>query len=321
MSWSSNPKLIDPWSSFPLKVVAGIDWPKNSFRSLPSSLRVVLGSSVVKRVQPRPKENESYESNGKLSSADVDDQESPGLTLLVDALLRNRLFNVHVCAPQSDKSVSGHSLTVKETLAATSVELSGATAYADCVSLALSGALFSWSKPILVISGINKGSSCGQKMFYSGAFAGAREALISGVSSLCILLNWKKDVNCETDLKDATNVCLPLIYAAVKDIEKGNFPKGCLLNVDIPSCPLTNKLVMRAISRLLSSMKSVKSWRFPKGNSFSEGVWSRDFCYFASLSFESHLYGYEDVRFQVKNDLWIYGFMNFVYMYRVIFCL
>ncbi|TXG61585.1 hypothetical protein EZV62_012948 [Acer yangbiense] len=242
---------------------------KNNFLapSLISNLQQVL---IARNdgVQPPPKENESYESNGKLSSADVDDQannaeqdsekpvilvtngegiESPGLTLLVDALLRDRLFNVHVCAPQSDKSVSGHSLTVRETLAATSVELSGATAYevsgtpADCVSLALSGALFSWSKPVLVISGINKGSSCGQKMFYSGAFAGAREALISGVPSLCISLNWKKDVSCETDLKDAANVCLPLIYAAVKDIEKGNFPKGCLLNVDIPSCPLTNK--------------------------------------------------------------------------------
>ncbi|KAK3210464.1 hypothetical protein Dsin_015170 [Dipteronia sinensis] len=230
--------------------------------SLISNLQQVLITRNDGVQQPPPKENESYESNSKLSSAVVDDQdsekpvilvtngegiESPGLTLLVEALLRDRLFNVHVCAPQSDKSVSGHSLTVRETLAATSVELSGATAYevsgtpADCVSLALSGALFSWSKPVLVISGINKGSSCGQKMFYSGAFAGAREALISGVPSLCISLNWKKDVSCETDLKDAVNVCLPLIYAAVKDIEKGNFPKGCLLNVDIPSCPLTNK--------------------------------------------------------------------------------
>ncbi|KAL5768595.1 hypothetical protein ACOSQ2_015378 [Xanthoceras sorbifolium] len=239
---------------------------KNNF--LPPSLISNLQQVLISRndaVQSPPKENES---NGKSCSANDVDQanvvqdssekpvilvtngegiESPGLTLLVQALLRDRLFNVHVCAPQSDKSVSGHSLTVRETLAVTSVEITGATAYevsgtpADCVSLALSGALFSWSKPVLVISGINKGSSCGQNMFYSGAFAGAREALICGVPSLCISLNWKKDVSCEADLKGAANVCLPLIYAAVKDIEKGNFPKDCLLNVDIPSCPLTNK--------------------------------------------------------------------------------
>ncbi|KAK1360807.1 hypothetical protein POM88_045281 [Heracleum sosnowskyi] len=35
----------------------------------------------------------------------------------------------------------------------------------DCVSLALSGALFSWSKPLLVISGVHKGSSCGHNFF------------------------------------------------------------------------------------------------------------------------------------------------------------
>ncbi|KAK4838713.1 hypothetical protein QYF36_015850 [Acer negundo] len=178
---------------FPLKVVAGIDWPKNSFRSLLSSLRVVLGTP------------------------------------------------------------------------------------ADCVSLALFGALFSWSTPILVISGINKGSSCGQKMFYSGAFAGAREALISGVPSLRISLNWKKDVSCETDLKDAANVCLPLIYAAVNDIEKGNFPKGCLLNVDIPSCPLTNK--GNGHLHVLMSYESV----------LALGLLLMKFIFFAAACYESNI--------------------------------
>lgn len=51
-----------------------------------------------------------------------------------------------------------------------------------------------------------------------------------------------KDVSCETDLKNAANVCLPLIYAAVSDIEKGTFPEGCFLNIEIPSCPLANKV-------------------------------------------------------------------------------
>ncbi|KAI9160989.1 hypothetical protein LWI28_021052 [Acer negundo] len=148
---------------------------------------------------------------------------------------------------------------------------------ADCVSLALFGALFSWSTPILVISGINKGSSCGQKMFYSGAFAGAREALISGVPSLRISLNWKKDVSCETDLKDAANVCLPLIYAAVNDIEKGNFPKGCLLNVDIPSCPLTNK--GNGHLHVLMSYESV----------LALGLLLMKFIFFAAACYESNI--------------------------------
>uniref|UniRef100_A0A5B7AZQ6 Survival protein SurE-like phosphatase/nucleotidase domain-containing protein n=2 Tax=Davidia involucrata TaxID=16924 RepID=A0A5B7AZQ6_DAVIN len=176
-----------------------------------------------------------------------DGMQSPGLAFLVEALVHGGRVDVHVCAPQSDKSTSGHAVTICETLAVCSAEISGATAYevsgtpADCVSLALSGALFSWSKPVLVISGVNRGSSCGHNMFYSGAVAGAREALFCGVPSLCIFMNWKKDVSCESDFKDAVNVCLPLIYATVRDIEKGVFPKSFLLNIEIPSSPLTNK--------------------------------------------------------------------------------
>ncbi|XP_023529144.1 uncharacterized protein LOC111791874 [Cucurbita pepo subsp. pepo] len=173
--------------------------------------------------------------------------ESPGLTYLVEGLVREGSYNVYVCAPQSDKSVSSHSVTLRETVAVSSAEINGATAYevsgtpVDCVSLAMSGALFSWSKPLLVISGINRGSSCGHHMFYSGLVAGAREALICGVPSISISLNWKKDQSQESDFKDAASVCLPLINAAMSDIEKGNFPKSCSLNIEIPTSPLTNK--------------------------------------------------------------------------------
>ncbi|XP_055830494.1 uncharacterized protein LOC129899519 [Solanum dulcamara] len=177
----------------------------------------------------------------------ADGIESPGLTYLVDALVRQCLYNVHVCAPQSDESTAGHSFTLKETIAVTSAEIHGATAYevsgtpVDCVSLALSGALFSWSKPMMVISGINKGSSCGHHMFYSGVVAGARESLFSGVPSISISLDWKKDESQESDFKDAVRVCLPLINAALRDIEKGAFLKCCLLHVEVPKSPLTNK--------------------------------------------------------------------------------
>lgn len=172
---------------------------------------------------------------------------SPGLGFLVEALVRDGRCDVHVCAPDSDKSVSAHSVTLCETLAVNSTEMHGATAFevsgtpVDCVSLALSGALFSWSRPALVVSGINKGSSCGHHILYSGAIAGAREALMCGVPSLSISLNWRKDESKESDFKDAVDVCLPLIHAAIRDSEKGLFPKSCLLNIEIPSSPTINK--------------------------------------------------------------------------------
>ncbi|KAF5175073.1 5'-nucleotidase SurE [Thalictrum thalictroides] len=203
--------------------------------------------------------------------------DSTGLTVLVEALVRDGLCNVHVCAPQLDRSVSGHSMTPSETLTVSSVDISGTTAYevsgtpADCVSLALSGALFAWSKPALVISGINRGSSCGHHMFYSGNVAGAREALICGVPSLSISLNWKKDVSRESDFKDAVDVCLPLIQAAIRDIEKGIFPQSCSLSIEIPTSPQTNKgfkITKKSLWRSVPRWQAVSANRHPSGGHF-----------------------------------------------------
>ncbi|GMH04089.1 hypothetical protein Nepgr_005928 [Nepenthes gracilis] len=202
---------------------------------------------------------------------------SHGLACLVDGLARSGRFDVRVCAPQSDKSACSHSLTIRETVEVSSAEISGATAYevsgtpADCVSLALSEALFSSSKPVLVISGINRGSSCGQNTFYSGALAAAREALICGVPSLCISLNWKKDLSSENDYKDAVIACLPLIHAVTRDIERGVFPKGCLLNIEIPVCPSANKgfrVTRQSLSRSGLSWQAVSAYQHPAAGHF-----------------------------------------------------
>ncbi|XP_040865732.1 5'-nucleotidase SurE isoform X2 [Glycine max] len=204
-----------------------------------------------------------------------DGVDSPGLTHLVEALVQQGLYNVHVCVPQSDKSVSGHSVTLRETIEAASAKINGATAFeisgtpVDCVSLALSGALFSWSKPMLVISGINRGSNCGHHMFYSGVVAGAREALLSGVPALSMSLNWKKDESQENDFKDAVSVCLPLINAAIRDVEKGTFPKSCFLNIEIPTSPLNSKgfkLTKQSIWRSTPNWLAISSSRYPTGH-------------------------------------------------------
>ncbi|KAH7857204.1 hypothetical protein Vadar_010166 [Vaccinium darrowii] len=223
-------------------------------------------SSPSDSVEPNSDENDS---KPVVLVTNGDGIESPGLTFLVEALVNQGLYHVHVCAPQSDRSVSGHSVTLKETVAVSSTDINGATAYevsgtpVDCVSLALSGALFSWSKPLLVISGINRGASCGHQMIYSSVVAGAREALMSGVPSMSISLNWKKDESQDSDFKDAVTVCLPLINAAIRDIEKGIFPKSCSLNIEVPTSPLTNKGVKLTKQSL---WRSIPSWKAISAN-------------------------------------------------------
>ncbi|KAF3324559.1 5'-nucleotidase SurE [Carex littledalei] len=194
---------------------------------------------------------------------------SAGLEFLVTALVSTGQYDVSVCAPESGKFASGDSITIGETVVATSTEVSGAKAFqvsgtpVDCVSLALSAALFSWSKPALVISGINKGSSCGHESFHSGAVAGAKEALMCGIPAIAISLKWKKNESQDTDLKDAVNVSMPLIQAAIRDVEKGQFPKSCFLNIGIPASPSINKGVR--ITKQ-SEWRPMLSWQATSAN-------------------------------------------------------
>lgn len=243
----------------------------------PSSSPCAAGDGDADVVDDVDVNSEEMRSKPVILVTNGDGIESPGLVSLVDALVRDGRFDVHVCAPQFDKSASGHSLTVRETVEVTSTEISGATAFevsgtpADCVSLALSQALFSWSKPLLVLSGINRGSSCGQNMLYSGAIAGSREALIHGVPSLCLSLDWKKDVSSENDFKDAVEICLPLINATIRDVENGSFPKGCFLNVEIPISPSSNKgfrLTRQSLWRSSLSWRAISSYKHPSAMNF-----------------------------------------------------
>ncbi|MBA0812221.1 hypothetical protein Gohar_026207, partial [Gossypium harknessii] len=102
--------------------------------------------------------------------------------------------------------------------------------------------------------------------FYSGVVGGAREALVSGVPSLSISLNWKREESQESDFKDAVAVCLPLITAAIRDIEKGVFPKSCFLSIEIPTSPSANKgfkLTKQSMWRSAPNWLAVSANRHP----------------------------------------------------------
>ncbi|GMN53089.1 hypothetical protein TIFTF001_022244 [Ficus carica] len=55
--------------------------------------------------------------------------DSTGLALLVEALRLDSRLDVCVCAPRVDKSLSGHAVTVLETISVCSAEIGGAVAY------------------------------------------------------------------------------------------------------------------------------------------------------------------------------------------------
>lgn len=69
-------------------------------------------------------------------------------------------------------------------------------------------------------------------------------AIIFGNNLCWICASRKKDESKNSDFKDAAEVCLPLIHAALEGVEKGTFLRGCLLNIGVPSSPTTNKVIL-----------------------------------------------------------------------------
>ncbi|KAB1223342.1 5'-nucleotidase SurE [Morella rubra] len=115
--------------------------------------------------------------------------DAPGLRSLFRVLVSTDLFNIQVCAPDSEKSAVSHGINWRHPLSAKQVAIDGVTAFAasgtpaDCTSLGISKVLFP-TVADLVVSGINMGSNCGYQIVYSGTVAGAREAFFNGVPSV-----------------------------------------------------------------------------------------------------------------------------------------
>ena len=107
---------------------------------------------------------------------------------------------IHLIAPLTVQSATGHGVTFKEPLMTreeqlrpnlTGIAVDGRPA--DCVKLAISSL---WperfgerARPDLVISGMNAGANCGINVIYSGTIAAAIEAAFLGVPSIAVSLH------------------------------------------------------------------------------------------------------------------------------------
>jgi 5'-nucleotidase len=98
---------------------------------------------------------------------------------------------VHVIAPDSNRSATARSITTRSPLWVEEIRFDdGETGYAtdgtpvDCVRFADLGLL--GSKPDLIVSGINHGANLGDDITYSGTVAAAFEGIVLGIPSLAI---------------------------------------------------------------------------------------------------------------------------------------
>jgi 5'-nucleotidase len=156
----------------------------------------------------------------------------PGLLAMYREL--TSLGEVHVVAPETVQSATGHGITLTSPLLTqemtiedgfTGIAVDGRPA--DCVKLAVSQLLP--RKPDLVISGINSGANVGINVIYSGTVAAAIEAAFLGLPSIAVSLYLRKEV--PTDYPAAAKRAIQVI----RQILAHGLHGGQVINVNLPA--------------------------------------------------------------------------------------
>ena len=117
-----------------------------------------------------------------------------GIHELVEALSEEA--EIYVCAPDSERSASGHGITVSKPITGEETEFEGAAfamkfsgTPADCVKLGLRILSVRGVKIDMVCSGINHGGNLGTDTLYSGTVSAAIEGSICGVPAVAVSIN------------------------------------------------------------------------------------------------------------------------------------
>ncbi len=146
---------------------------------------------------------------------------SPGLAILAEAVAP--LGELVVCAPETERSGTGHAITLHSHLRCTPIHegwwsVSGTPV--DCVYLA--SIHLCDRRPDLVVSGINPGFNLGTDVFYSGTVGAAAEGYLRGSSAMA--------VSCHA--REPQRVAIPTIRALARSLLATD--EVSLLNVNIP---------------------------------------------------------------------------------------
>ena len=158
----------------------------------------------------------------------------------------SKIANVYVVAPDSQRSATGHSITLHNPIMVKEVNMGeNIKAYsisgtpADCVKVGIDG-LFKDVNIDLVLSGINNGSNLGTDVVYSGTVSAAIEGLILRKPSIAISYD---DVNVESEVyKEASKYVVSLIEN-LKD--KLDLLNDCILNVNIPNAQIKGSKITK----------------------------------------------------------------------------
>jgi len=164
-----------------------------------------------------------------------------GIQALRRSLRELEDVEVHVVAPDSNRSATARSITTRSPLWVEEVEFDdGDTGFAtegtpvDCVRFADLGLL--GSKPELIVSGINHGSNLGDDITYSGTVAAAFEGIVLGIPAVAISLqSGPGNMGFQPGRSFDFGFAAALAARLVEKIRLEPLPDGTLLNVNVPA--------------------------------------------------------------------------------------
>lgn len=153
---------------------------------------------------------------------------STGLAVLAEAV--GKVAEIHVVAPERDRSGASNSLTLVRPLrvhrAPNGFYFVDGTP-TDCVHLAVTGLLA--DEPDIVIAGINHGANLGDDVIYSGTVAAAMEGRFLGLPAIAVSLVGRNARYFDT----AARVVLELL----ERLKSHPLPTDTILNVNVPDLP------------------------------------------------------------------------------------
>ena len=151
---------------------------------------------------------------------------SAGLAALADVL--EPLGEVVVVAPDREQSACSHALTLHRPLRIDEVQPRRFTVDGtptDCVNLAVNAILP--ERPVLLMSGINRGANLGDDVTYSGTVSAAMEGTLLGIPSVAVSLIGRGPYDFGAAAAFAGRL-------AAWVLERG-LPPDTLLNVNVPA--------------------------------------------------------------------------------------
>jgi 5'-nucleotidase len=149
--------------------------------------------------------------------------------------------DVHVIAPNSNRSATARSITTRSPLTVEEVTFDdGATGFAtdgtpvDCVRFADLGLL--GERPDLIVSGINHGANLGDDVTYSGTVAAALEGIVLGLPAIAISQqSEKREMGFRFGRIFDFGVGARFLAQLVALIIRESIPRGTLINVNVPA--------------------------------------------------------------------------------------